>query len=201
MVELQLRRRGIEDTQVLEAMAQVPRHVFVPKAHRTDAYVDAALPLSLGQTISQPLMVATALEALQLAGDEKALDVGTGSGYQAAVLSRLVRQVYGVEILAELTERARAAVGALGYTNVRIAQTDGRLGLPEFAPYDAIVVAAGTEKIPPPLLEQLADGGRLVIPLGDNKHQTLVCVTRNGDEFSTRDICKCVYVPLVKGGE
>ena len=197
MVDRQLKKRGITDPRVLEAMAAVPRHAFVPRDQRHNAYVDAALPLSDGQTISQPLMVATAVQALELKPDDKVLEVGAGSGYQAAVMGALCQRVYAIEVLAPLAERARAALEALNIDNVRIVVADGNLGLPEFAPYDAIAVSAAAARMPPALIEQLAEGGRLVMPVGGPDGQTLVKATKQGDQITETAICSCIYVPLV----
>jgi protein-L-isoaspartate(D-aspartate) O-methyltransferase len=199
MVEQQLRRRGIEDPRVLAAMAAVPREAFVPEAHRRDAYADGALPLAHGQTISQPLMVAMSVEALQLHGDETVLEVGAGSGYQAAVLSKLAKKVYALEIIPELVTNARRVLDSLGIDNVELICGDGRKGWPEGAPYDGIVVAAAAEKIPPALIEQLEEGGRLVIPVGGGWGQSLRVSRKRGDELESEDLCRCVFVPLVYG--
>ena len=199
MVEHQLRRRGIADSRVLAAMGEVPREAFVPDAHKRDAYADAALPLSQGQTISQPLMVAMSLEALKLKGDETVLEIGAGSGYQAAILSKLVEKVYAIEIIPELVANAQRALDSLGIDNVEIICADGRKGWPEGAPYDGIVVAAAAEEVPPALIEQLKEGGRLVIPVGGRWGQSLRTSRKRGDELETEELCRCVFVPLVHG--
>ena len=199
MVEHQLRRRGIGDTRVLAAMEEIPREAFVPEASRRDAYADGALPLSHGQTISQPLMVAMSAEALRLAGDETVLEIGAGSGYQAAVLSKLARKVYGIEIIPELVANSRATLESLGIDNVEILCADGRKGLPEHAPYDGIVVAAAAEEIPPALVEQLAEGGRLVIPVGGKWGQSLQVLLKRNGKLEADELCRCVFVPLVYG--
>jgi len=199
MVEQQLRRRGIEDPRVLTAMAEIPREAFVPEAYRRDAYADGALPLAHGQTISQPLMVAMSVEALQLHGDETVLEVGAGSGYQAAVLSKLAKKVYALEIIPELVRNARRVLDSLGIDNVELICGDGRKGWPEGAPYDGIVVAAAAEKIPPALIDQLEEGGRLVIPVGGSWGQSLRVSRKHGDELESEDLCRCVFVPLVYG--
>lgn len=200
MVEQQLRRRGISDTRVLAAMGEVPREVFVPTEQRRSAYADGALPLSHGQTVSQPLMVAMSVEALRLEGDETVLEIGAGSGYQAAVLSKLARKVYAVEIIPELVANARRVLGSLGIDNVEIVCADGRKGWPAGAPYDGIVVAAAAEEVPSTLIEQLADGGRLVIPVGGRWGQSLQVSIKHGDSLQTQELCRCVFVPLVFGG-
>lgn len=199
MVEQQLRRRGIADPRVLEAMGTVPREAFVPKSQAHRAYDDAALPLALGQTISQPLMVAMSVEALTLRGDEIVLDVGAGSGYQSAVLSQLARKVIGVEIIPELAENARRVLAALDIDNVEIICADGRNGWPDQAPYDGIVVAAATELVPDELVVQLKEGGRLVIPVGGRWSQALLRLTKHGEELEQQELCRCVFVPLVYG--
>lgn len=200
MVEHQLRRRGIADSRVLAAMSEVPREDFVPEKHRRDAYVDAALPLSHGQTISQPLMVAMSAEALQLRGDETVLEIGAGSGYQAAVLGRLAKTVHGVEIIPELVEDARRVLRSLHVDNVEIHCGDGRKGWPEGAPYGGIVVAAAADEIPPALVDQLEEGGRLVIPVGDHRGQSLMAMIKRNGKLDEEELCRCVFVPLVHGG-
>jgi len=199
MVEHQLRRRGIADSRVLAAMGEVPREAFLSDAHKREAYVDGALPLSHGQTISQPLMVAMSVEALQLTGDETVLEVGAGSGYQAAILSKLAKKVYAIEIIPELVVGARRVLGSLGIDNVEIICADGRRGWPEGAPYDGIVVAAAAEEVPAPLVEQLKEGGRLVIPVGGRWGQSLQISRKHGDDLDTQELCGCVFVPLVYG--
>jgi protein-L-isoaspartate(D-aspartate) O-methyltransferase len=199
MVEEQLRRRGIADSRVLAAMGEIPREAFIPEAHKRDAYFDGALPLSHGQTISQPLMVAMSAEALRLKGDETVLEVGAGSGYQAAVLSRLAKKVYALEIIPELVAGARRAIGSLAIDNVELICADGRKGWPEAAPYDGIVVAAAAEEVPPALVEQLAEGGRMVIPVGGKWGQALQASRKRGGKLETEELCRCVFVPLVHG--
>jgi protein-L-isoaspartate(D-aspartate) O-methyltransferase len=199
MVEYQLRRRGIGDTRVLAAMGEVPREAFVPEAHKRDAYADGALPLSHGQTISQPLMVAMSVEALRLEGDETVLEIGAGSGYQAAILSKLAKKVYAIEIIPELVANARRALDSLQIDNVEILCADGRKGWPEGAPYDGIVVAAAAEAVPPALIEQLKEGGRLVVPVGDKWGQSLQTSRKRGGKLETEELCRCVFVPLVYG--
>lgn len=199
MVEQQLRRRGIGDSRVLAAMGEVPREAFVPEAQKLNAYADSALPLSRGQTISQPLMVAMSVEALQLEGHETVLEVGAGSGYQAAVLSKLAKKVYAIEIIPELVQNARHVLDSLGIDNVEIICADGRKGWPEGAPYDGIVVAAAAEEVPSALIDQLREGGRLVIPVGSNWGQSLQTSRKRGDKLETEELCRCVFVPLVHG--
>jgi protein-L-isoaspartate(D-aspartate) O-methyltransferase len=197
MVDAQLRRRGITDTAVLQAMECVPRHCFVPADCRERAYHDEPLPIGHGQTISQPYIVAAMTAALQLSGQERVLEIGTGCGYQAAVLSALAQDVFTVESVPELAREAGERLARLGYTNVRVHAGDGTLGLPAHAQFAAILVAAAAPEIPQPLLEQLADGGRMIIPVGGAEQQELQIVTRRGDAFPTRALDHCRFVPLL----
>jgi protein-L-isoaspartate(D-aspartate) O-methyltransferase len=197
MVREQLQRRGITDVRVLQAMRVVPRHFFVPPAWRREAYSDRPLPIDQGQTISQPYMVAVMLQSLALPSNARVLEVGTGSGYQAAVLSRLASQVYTMEYFPALAEQARTLLQRLGYVNVEVVAGDGSLGLPQYAPYHGIVVAAAAPRLPPPLLEQLAEGGRLVIPVGEATSQELLIVTRHGTTYTTERGVPCRFVPLL----
>lgn len=184
MVQEQLVARGITDQRLLAAMMEVPRHLFVDDAMRARAYGDHPLPIAAGQTISQPYIVAYMTQVLQLQGHEKVLEIGTGSGYQAAILSRLCEKVYTVERVNNLLAGARKLFDALRYYNIVAKLDDGTLGWPEFGPYDAIIVTAGGPEIPAPLVEQLADPGRLVIPVGDQDVQELHLVTKaNGETF------------------
>ena len=197
MMEEQIAGRGVKDERVLQAMRKVPRHEFLPEALRGVAYGDHALPIGEGQTISQPYMVALMTEALELEGPERVLEVGAGTGYQAAVLAALCAQVYSIERVAELAESARQRLASLGVANVEIGVGDGTLGWPEHAPYDGIIVTAGAPRPPAPLVEQLADGGRLVIPVGDRQTQMLKVYTRHGETHRERNVCACKFVPLV----
>jgi len=197
MVAEQIRERGIVTPAVLEAFLAVPRHEFVPPEYLPLAYTDQPLPIGEGQTISQPFMVAAMTEALELTGSERVLEVGTGSGYQAAVLSRLAREVFSVESHASLAEAAAERLTRLGCTNVHIRTGDGTLGWPEHAPYDAIVVTAAAPRVPPPLADQLAEGGRLVIPVGDEHQQELLRLRKKGAQMLSEVLHYCRFVPLV----
>jgi protein-L-isoaspartate(D-aspartate) O-methyltransferase len=197
MVESQLRGRDIRDERVLATMAKVPRHLFVPEGYREEAYQDTPLPIGFGQTISQPYMVALMTELLELRGEEKVLEIGTGSGYQTAVLAELAGEVYSVEVIPELSERARRILESLGYRNFHLRVGDGYEGWPEHAPYDGILVTAAPVEIPPPLLEQLADGGRMAIPVGETYPQQLYLVRKQGERVERRPIIPCLFVPLV----
>jgi len=196
MVEQDLRGRGIQDPRVLEAFLKVPRERFVPARERVHAYADRPLPIGFGQAISQPYMIAIMLEALELSGREKVLEIGTGSGYQTALLAVLVREVYTVDIIPELVDQARWLLKDLGYRNVHFRAGDGGEGWPEHAPFDRIIVSAAMPEVPPPLLEQLGDGGILVGPVGDLMEQDLVRIRRRGDEFARESLGRCAFVPL-----
>ncbi len=197
MVETQIAGRGIREPRVLEAMREVPRHLFVPEAHRSRAYDDHPVPIGEGQTISQPYMVAIMTESLAPAPGSHVLEIGTGSGYQTAILARLSARVISVERHAPLAARAREVLDAIGIENVRIHVGDGTAGFPEGAPYDRILVTAGAPAIPQILLDELADGGRLVIPVGPPGLQHLVIVDRRGDQFDRQQGDACVFVPLI----
>ncbi len=194
-----LRSEGIENPAVLEAIRATPRHLFVDEALASRAYEDTALPIGLGQTISQPYIVARMTELLLDVEPRKVLEVGTGSGYQAAVLATLVDKVYSTERIEALASQARQRFRKLGYRNVRVQHSDGTLGWPQFGPFDAIVVTAGGEDIPKSLLEQLTVGGRLVMPLGDRTEQTLVTVTRTPTVYEREDFEPVIFVPLIGG--
>jgi protein-L-isoaspartate(D-aspartate) O-methyltransferase len=197
MVDRQLRKRDIRSPRVLEAMSSVPRHLFVPPEHMGDAYTDSPLPIGTGQTISQPYMVAAMAEALLLEGSEKVLEIGAGSGYQAAVLSLLAREVIAVESYPVLADAARIRLARLGYNNVRVETGDGSLGWPPDAPYDAILVTAGAPDVPPPLIDQLAEGGRLVIPVGSAKQQELLRILKREGRTTQESLIACRFVPLL----
>jgi protein-L-isoaspartate(D-aspartate) O-methyltransferase len=197
MIEAQLRRRGITDAAVLAAMESVPRHEFVPEEFRARAYEDVPLPIGDGQTISQPYIVAAMTTALRLQPGDRALEIGTGCGYQAAILSRLAKEAFSVERRPELALSASARLERLGYANVHVHCGDGTLGLPEFAPFNAILVAAAAPTIPQPLLEQLAEGGRMIVPVGDAEHQELQLVEKRAKSFRNTTLEGCRFVPLV----
>ncbi len=198
MVEAQLKARGIKDRRVIDAMLKIPRHLFVEEAMAAQAYNDNPLPIGEKQTISQPYMVALMTELLQLGGKEKVLEIGTGSGYQAAVLALLADRVYTIERIRPLAMKARKALDSLGLLNINIKISDGTMGWKEEAPFDAIIVTAGSPDIPSVLTDQLAHGGRLVIPVGDKYEQTLVRVTKQEDGSLLREnLLGCRFVKLV----
>jgi protein-L-isoaspartate(D-aspartate) O-methyltransferase len=192
-----LRAKGIADLAVLRAFDLVPRHLFVPTGVYHRAYDDASLPIGNGQTISQPSTHARYLELLGLTGHERVLEIGTGSGYQTALLSHLAAQVFSVERVPALLDRARENLRTAGVRNVSLLAGDGTLGWREYAPYDAILVTAGSPTVPEPLAEQLAENGRLLIPLGGRDAQTLTMITRRGDAFERRDVAPARFVPLL----
>lgn len=192
-----LRAKGIRDLAVLRAFEKVPRHQFVPTGIRHRAYDDAALPIGNGQTISQPFIHAHYLELLALKGTEKVLEVGTGTGYQTALLAQLVPQVFSIERIAALSAQAKANLEKLGINNVSLSVGDGTLGWKEYAPFDAILVSAGSPSVPQPLLDQLADGGRLLVPEGDLDTQHLVVYTRRGQRVDRRQVSPVRFVPLI----
>jgi protein-L-isoaspartate(D-aspartate) O-methyltransferase len=197
MVDRQIARRGVKDARVLAAMREVPRHRFVPDAVLASAYADCALPIGQGQTISQPYIVALMTEALQLQVSDRVLEIGTGSGYQAAILSRLVETVYTIERHQPLAERAQEVLRELGYDNVRFRIGDGTAGWPEEAPFDAVIITAAAPEVPRPLLEQLSDGGRLVAPIGPAGYQDLLVIHKAAQRTTTRQLCPVAFVPLV----
>jgi protein-L-isoaspartate(D-aspartate) O-methyltransferase len=192
-----LRTNGIVDEAVLRAFDEVPRHLFVPTGVRHRAYEDAPLPIGSGQTISQPSIHARYLQLLGLRGPERVLEVGTGSGYQTALLARLAAQVFSVERIPALLDRARELLQALNIRNVSLLLGDGTLGWRDYAPYDAILVGAAAPDLPRPLADQLAEGGRMLVPIGDREEQALVLVTRRGDEFDRREVGPVRFVPLL----
>jgi protein-L-isoaspartate(D-aspartate) O-methyltransferase len=197
MVEEQLASRGVTDARVLAAIRRVPRHRFVQEALRERAYGDHPLPIGEEQTISQPFIVGLMSALLELTGREKVLEIGTGSGYQTAVLAELARRVCSIERLPRLAERARATIEALGYDNVWVRVGNGTLGWPDQAPFDRIIVTAGGPSVPPPLVQQLAEGGRMVLPVGSADNQTLTIVENVGGEIRQRTQGECKFVKLV----
>ena len=197
MVEGQLLRRGITSARVLEAMRAVPRHEFVPADFQSEAYADKPVSIGAGQTISQPFMVAVMTEALALAGTERVLEIGTGSGYQAAVISKLAREVFSIESHTQLALAAQQRLARLGYGNVYVHNGDGSVGFADAAPYDAILVTAGAPTIPPLLAEQLRDGGYLVIPAGPREAQELLKARKEDGKLRSRALFDCRFVPLL----
>ena len=197
MVQNQLIPRGIKDSRVLQAMGTVPRHLFVEEALVGEAYNDHPLPIGHKQTISQPYIVAFMTEALKLEGEERTLEIGTGSGYQTAILAELCKRVYTVERIKPLIEKAEELLAQLRYRNILFKTFDGTLGWKEYGPYDAIMVTAGAPRIPEPLLDQLADGGRMIVPVGDKFSQDLILVHREKDDYKQRNLGGCRFVDLV----
>jgi protein-L-isoaspartate(D-aspartate) O-methyltransferase len=195
MVASQIEARGVRDPRVLAALRRVPRHLFVPKEAEAEAYADHPLPIGHGQTISQPYIVAFMTEALALRGGESVLEIGTGSGYQSAVLSLIAARVHTIEIVAPLAEAARARLAEHGYRNVETRAGDGYQGWPEAAPFDAIIVTAAAPRVPEPLKAQLKDGGRLILPVGD-EYQELVLLTRRGERFEQKTVLPVRFVPM-----
>ncbi len=197
MVKNQLIPRGIADENVLRAMGKIPRHLFVEEALVGEAYNDHPLPIGHKQTISQPYIVALMTEALELTGKEKVLEIGTGSGYQTAILAELSDRVYTIERIEPLLEKSKELLQSLGYKNIYFKAYDGTLGWEDFAPFDAIIVTAGAPKVPDPLLKQLADGGRMIIPIGNKYTQDLIKVTRIKDRFAEKNLGGCRFVDLI----
>jgi len=197
MVERQLRARGLRDQRVLHAMEQVPRHEFLAATYQDQAYDDHPIPIGEGQTVSQPYIVGLTLEALSLQASDRVLEIGTGSGYQTALLAELAARVYSIERHEELAHQAEAVLARLGYTNVAIVIADGSVGLAAEAPFDAIVVAAAAPEIPAPLLDQLRDGGRMVIPVGPPHAQDLQLVRKGEGRLSMTSLGACAFVPLI----
>ena len=199
MVEEQIAARGVRDPRVLAAMAAIPRHVFVPEGQWHHAYEDHPLPLADGQTVSQPYIVAAMTEALELTPECKVLEIGTGSGYQAAILASVVRMVHTVEIIKDLSVRASLILRRLDIRNVRFRVGDGHDGWPEFAPYDRIIVTAAAENMPYPLAEQLVDGGKMVVPVGPPGSQVLTLLAKHGKKTVQRHLMGVAFVPFVRG--
>ena len=192
-----LKSKGIREPAVLKAISEVPRHLFVPEGVRHRSYEDSALPIASGQTISQPYVQARSLEVAGLTGREKVLEIGTGSGYQTALLGRLASMVFSVERVESLARTARTTLETAGIRNVTVLVGDGTLGWSAYAPYDAIIVSAASPEVPQPLLRQLAPGGKLVIPLGDREYQTLMLIQRDGDDFTRTSLGDVRFVPLL----
>jgi len=197
MVKNQLMARGIKDERVLQAMGKIPRHLFIQEALAGEAYNDHPVPIGEKQTISQPYIVALMTEALELKGSENTLEIGTGSGYQTAILAELSSRVYTIERIKSLLVKARKLLAKLGYNNILFKAFDGTLGWKEYAPFDAIMVTAGSPNVPEPLKEQLADNGRMIIPVGDRYTQELIKITRKGENFEQEDLGGCRFVNLI----
>ena len=199
MVETQIKARGVKDSRVLSALLKVERHRFVPEKYLDSAYSDQPLPIGEGQTISQPYIVALMTELLELKGNEKVLEIGTGSGYQAAILAELAKEVYSVEIVEPLASMAKKRLSELGYQNVTVKAGDGYLGWPEAAPFDGIIVTAAPDHIPKPLIEQLKEGGRMVVPVGTHTQELIKIVKRSG-KMETTNVIPVVFVPMTGEG-
>jgi len=199
MVETQIKARGVKDPRVLSALLKVERHRFVPEEHLNSAYSDQPLPIGEGQTISQPYIVALMTELLELKGEEKVLEIGTGSGYQAAILGELAKEVYTIEIIESLASMAKKRLSEFGYQNIKVKAGDGYLGWPEAAPFDAIILTAAPDHIPRPLIEQLKEGGRMVVPVGTYTQELKKIIKRSG-KIETTDIIPVVFVPMTGEG-
>jgi len=197
MVQNQLVTRNITDSKVLSAMKNIPREKFIPQQWRNCSYEDRAIPIGLNQTISQPYMVAIMTQLMELCKNHRVLEIGTGSGYQTAILAKIVKEVFTVEKIAELTERAKEVLDELNITNVHFKIDDGTLGWPEFSPYERIIVTAGAPSVPQALIDQLADGGIIVIPVGPMEHQTLMKITKHGKQIFKESVLGCRFVKLV----
>ena len=195
MVKMQLSSRGIRDKLVLEAMHQVSRHLFIPESHRREAYADHPVPIGFRQTISQPYIVAFMTEALELRPEDRVREIGTGSGYQAAILGELAREVFTIEIIPQLGERSKELLARLGYKNIQVRTGDGYKGWPEEAPFDAIIVTAAPPQVPQPLLDQLKVGGRMIIPVGEF-NQGLILITRTVKGYERRNVLPVRFVPM-----
>ncbi|MCS7253231.1 MAG: protein-L-isoaspartate(D-aspartate) O-methyltransferase [Armatimonadota bacterium] len=196
-----LKRQGIKDEAVLKAMLKVPRHLFVPESHRYLSYEDTALPIGEGQTISQPFVVAFMTQALELKPTDRVLEIGTGSGYQAAILAELAKEVYTIEIIPTLAKRAEETLQKLGYKNVKVKVGDGYFGWKEYAPFDAIIVTCAPEDIPQPLIEQLKEGGRMIIPVGKRYIQQLYVLRKEGSKVVKRAVLDVLFVPMLGEAE
>jgi len=197
MVDEQLISRGIKDRRMLDAFSKVERHKFIPVDLRTSAYADFPVPIGEGQTISQPYIVALMTECLGLTGKEKVLEIGTGSGYQTAILAELSKEVYSIERLPGLVKKAEPLLNELGYANIKIKCADGSLGWPEAAPFDRIIITAASPQIPLPLSEQLKENGRMLLPLGETFSQVLTQIEKRDNKLHAIQVCACVFVPLV----
>jgi protein-L-isoaspartate(D-aspartate) O-methyltransferase len=197
MVKGQLKARGIDDQRLLDAFCCVERHKFVPEKYRDSAYADYPIPIGEGQTISQPYIVAVMTESLSLTGNEKVLEVGTGSGYQTAILAKLAGMVYTIERISSLAKSAEQLFGELGISNIKLKIGDGTLGWPQEAPFDRIIITAATPVVPLPLIEQLKDSGKLVAPLGESSHQILTLVEKESGSCTYKQLCGCMFVPLI----
>jgi protein-L-isoaspartate(D-aspartate) O-methyltransferase len=197
MVEEQLIPRGIKNQRVLDAFRKIERHRFIPEDLMTSAYGDFPVPIGEGQTISQPYIVALMTECLDLSGQERVLEIGTGSGYQAAILAELASEVYTVERFENLKKRAEKVLNELGYANIKIKVGDGTLGWPEAAPFDRIIITAASPRVPLPLTEQLKESGKLVLPLGESFSQILTVIEKKEGKLESMEVCGCVFVPLV----
>lgn len=198
MVENQIKKRGVSDQRVLDAILKVERHVFVPLAMRSFAYLDSPLPIGKGQTISQPYIVALMTELAGIKDSDRVLEIGTGSGYQAAVLAELSKEVYTIEIIPELAKRAEVLLERLGYKNIKVKQGDGYLGWPEYAPFDVIIVTCAPIDIPERLVGQLSEGGRIVIPVGEEGNQVLRLLIKKSGEIIEEDVIPVRFVPMVR---
>jgi len=199
MVETQIKARGVKDPRVLSALLKVERHRFVPEEYLNSAYSDQPLPIGAGQTISQPYIVALMTELLELKGNEKVLEIGTGSGYQAAILAELAKEVYSIEIIGSLASKANNRLLELGYQSVKVKSGDGYLGWPEAAPFDAIIITAAPDHIPQPLIDQLKEGGRMVVPVGTYAQELKKIVKRSG-KVETIDVAPVIFVPMTGEG-
>jgi len=197
MVQEQLMPRGIKDSRVLNAFYKIERHKFIPENLRSTAYADFPLPIGEDQTISQPYIVALMTECLNVTGEDKVLEIGTGSGYQTAILAELAKEVYSIERFETLAKRSEILLKELGYTNIKIKVSDGTLGWEEAAPFDKIMITAASPKIPLPLIEQLKENGKLILPLGESCSQVLTLVEKKEGKLESINVCGCVFVPLV----
>ncbi|MFA5116432.1 MAG: protein-L-isoaspartate(D-aspartate) O-methyltransferase [Candidatus Omnitrophota bacterium] len=197
MVREQICSRGIKDSRVIASFLKVERHKFIPEKNRNSAYADHPVPIGEGQTISQPYIAALMTECLELKGNERILEIGTGSGYQAAILAELTKEVFSVERFPTLAQQARSVLEGSGYSNIKVKVEDGTLGWKEEAPFDRIIVTAASPEIPQPLIDQLGEGGKLIMPIGETFSQVLTVAEKKNGELVSRGVCGCVFVPLV----